>query len=86
MSGERGSERREFRVLVLDALDWGLDGALTSRAIELYANDVAIDAIAIALIKQFDLDVSYRTIVRWLNGLDLVKPPVAKSKRKARAS
>lgn len=56
-------------MLVLDALDFGLDGKLTRRARELLGHGFPIERVAGVLFREFDLECSHRTIVRWVDRL-----------------
>lgn len=75
-------------MLVLDALDFGLDGKLTARATQLLRVGYPIDRVAATVHREFGLDCSHSTVNRWVTRLSAtVEPPkattVAKSKRRA---
>lgn len=56
-------------MLVLDALDFGLDGKLTRRARELLSYGYSIDRAASVIHREFDLDCSHSTVNRWVTRL-----------------
>ncbi len=53
-------------MLVLDALDCGLRGAIWQRTQELRQTETVFKTAAI-LGMEFEIDLSHRSIVRWIN-------------------
>ena len=73
-------------MLVLDALNFGVDGALWRRAVELRSSDESIERVAQLLTKEFDLTCSHRTVVRWIAGGEVLDNRARTARAKGRGT